>query len=103
MGRQRRERPARSSGSELLLLPYPVGVCLPSGLQEQHGMHEDHPFLVWGDALGVGAFAVIGCQNGLRKGACLMSGGRQGVGGGAGRAGRARDVTRPTHDIHHTN
>jgi uncharacterized membrane protein YeiH len=31
---------------------------------------EDHPALLWGDALGVGAFAVIGAQNGIRKGVC---------------------------------
>lgn len=62
-------------------------------------MHEDHPFLVWGDALGVGAFAVIGCQNGLRKGACLMSGGRQGVGGGAGRAGHEKGTSDSAHSL----
>jgi uncharacterized membrane protein YeiH len=35
---------------------------------EHWGVEEDMPLLLWGDALGVGAFAVIGCQNGLRKG-----------------------------------
>eukprot|EP00640_Fibrocapsa_japonica_P003464 CAMPEP_0113944586 /NCGR_PEP_ID=MMETSP1339-20121228/34682_1 /TAXON_ID=94617 /ORGANISM="Fibrocapsa japonica" /LENGTH=315 /DNA_ID=CAMNT_0000949837 /DNA_START=63 /DNA_END=1010 /DNA_ORIENTATION=+ /assembly_acc=CAM_ASM_000762 len=36
-------------------------------LQEQ-GVKDDDKVFLWGDAFGVGAFAVIGCMNGVRKG-----------------------------------
>ena len=35
-------------------------------LRRAGALHEEGPLLQWGDALGLGAFAVIGAQNGLR-------------------------------------
>ena len=50
------------------------------------GLNDDDPFFLWGDALGVGAFAVIGTMNGIRKGLvpllCLVCGMFTATGGG---------------------
>ena len=37
-------------------------------LKERGLLHEDGALLQWGDAIGLGAFAVIGCMNGIRGG-----------------------------------
>eukprot|EP00741_Cyanophora_paradoxa_P007093 tig00001086_g6864.t1 len=46
-------------------------------LQRQGVIDEDDDILFWGDALGIGAFCVIGAQNGIRAGLppilCVMS------------------------------
>uniref|UniRef100_A0A0G4I443 Glycine transporter domain-containing protein n=1 Tax=Chromera velia CCMP2878 TaxID=1169474 RepID=A0A0G4I443_9ALVE len=62
---------------------------------------EDGPIMFWTDALGVGAFAVIGCQNGLRLGLsslpCMLCGLMTATFGGA-----VRDVVcrRPVRILH---